>query len=111
MAQSFKASSLKGGYGRNAGKRWRAGDVAELRALVNRGLPVRTIGLKLGRPDSAIRAKAGALGLSVAEDAGFRGDMARPAHRPAPRSSLHGPASECSQPAPVSRPRQLELFG
>jgi len=54
------------GYSRNAGKRWRGSDVAELRALARKGAPLRLISLKLGRPDSAIRAKANALGLTVA---------------------------------------------
>lgn len=107
MAQSFKASSLKGGYGRNAGKRWRAGDVAELRQLVNRGAALSTISLKLGRPHSAIRSKASALGLCVPEEAGIRRDEARPVRRPA----SHGAIGERRQPAVSSRPRQLELFG
>lgn len=107
MAQSFKASSLKGGYGRNAGRRWRAGDVAELRQLINRGLPLRTISLKLGRPDSAIRAKAGALGLHLSEEAGRpAGDRRRAVSRPVSPGGLRDRREPAS-----ARPRQLELFG
>lgn len=100
---TFRASSLKGGYGRNAGRRWRAGDVAELRALINRGAPLRTISLKLGRPDSAIRSKASALGLPVEagepEAASARPARSRPVQRePEAHSCRNGP-------------RQLELFG
>lgn len=92
------------GYGRNAGRRWRGGDVAELRRLVNRDVPLRAISLKLGRPEPAIRAKAGEIGLSVRSDA--------PAQRPLP---LKRPTAETAQlPAPRSmRGRdggQLELF-
>ncbi|TGY88994.1 hypothetical protein E5163_07630 [Marinicauda algicola] len=98
---TYKASHLSGGYGRNAGKRWRPGELAELRALVNRGAPVRKISLKLGRPVSAIRSKASALGLSVAADE----DQAPP--RPAPPRP-----HTFSRPHPApSCPRQLELFG
>ena len=101
---SFRASNLRSGYGRNAGKRWRAGDIAELRALVNRGASLRTISLKLGRPDSAIRSKANAIGLSVEADA--------PAPAPAPERAArpHAPAPH-REPVRRSGSRQLELFG
>lgn len=85
------------GYARNAGKRWRGSDVADLKRMVNRSMPLRVISLKLGRPYSAIKAKAGALGLEV--------DDAQP--------SLPLP----SRPSETLRPRrepsrgeQLELF-
>ncbi len=53
------------GYSRNAGTRWRGEDLARLRTLAREGAPVRLISLRLGRPDSAIRAKAGELGLTL----------------------------------------------
>lgn len=53
------------GYSRNAGRRWRGEDLARLRTLAREGAPVRLISLRLGRPDSAIRAKAGELGLTL----------------------------------------------
>ena len=53
------------GYTRNAGKRWRHEDLAQLRLLARKGAPLRLIGLKLGRPDAAIRSKASDLGLSI----------------------------------------------
>lgn len=53
------------GYSRNAGTRWRGEDLARLRTLARDGAPVRLISLRLGRPDSAIRAKAGELGLTL----------------------------------------------
>ncbi|WBQ10284.1 hypothetical protein L2D01_00595 [Hyphomonadaceae bacterium ML37] len=53
------------GYARNAGTRWRGEDLARLRTLARDGAPVRLISLRLGRPDSAIRAKASELGLTL----------------------------------------------
>lgn len=97
---SFRASNLRGGYGRNAGKRWRAGDIAELRMLVNRGASLRTISLKLGRPDSAIRSKANAIGLSIEADETAPERPPQP-HAPAPRR----------EPVRERGVRQLELFG
>jgi len=101
MAQHFKASSLKGGYSRNAGRRWRAGDVAELRQLVRRGTPLPVISLKLGRPESAIRAKAGGLGLSVA-------DAGEGAVREIEPRTFVPPREPHMRPREM---RQLELFG
>lgn len=97
---AFKASNLKSGYGRNAGKRWRGDDVLALRRLVNRGAPLRTISLKLGRPDSAIRSKAQAIGLSIEPEDGApaRRENSEPRHAPA---RAHRTAVQ----------RQLELFG
>lgn len=92
------------GYGRNAGKRWRGGDVAELRRLVNRDVPLRAISLKLGRPEPAVRAKANEIGLRVRNDA--------PVQRPLP---FKRPEPERIRP-PAERGirgrdgRQLELF-
>ncbi len=53
------------GYSRNAGTRWRGEDLARLRTLARDGAPVRLISLRLGRPDSAVRAKAAELGLTL----------------------------------------------
>ena len=65
---TFKASSLKSGYRRNAGKRWRGDDLKRLRRLVNTGAPLGAISLQLGRPGSAIRAKAAEIGLRIEMD-------------------------------------------
>jgi hypothetical protein len=92
------------GYTRNAGKRWRREDVAQLRALVRKGAPLRLIGLKLGRPDAAIRAKASELGLSV--------KAGEPVIAPPPSRTLSRRKSALT---PAARPvdidlRQLDLF-
>lgn len=107
-------ASKTDGYARNAGKRWRRDDVAALRDMVRRGAPLRLISLRLGRPDSAIRAKAGELGLSVSQ-----GDavVAPPPARTLSRTIGRGPgqrsesASYGSARAPQRGDRQLELFG
>ena len=93
------------GYGRNAGKRWRGGDVAELRRLVNRDVPLRAISLKLGRPEPAIRAKAGEIGLRIREDAPAQPRL--PLKRPAPERIGSMPAARAAggRDGP-----QLELF-
>lgn len=92
------------GYTRNAGKRWRREDLAQLRTLVRKGAPLRLISLRLGRPDAAIRAKAGDLGLRVASG--------EPVIAPPPARTL---ARRTPAPGPVMRPvdidlRQLDLF-
>ena len=102
MAQHFKASSLKGGYSRNAGRKWRAGDVCELRQLVRRGTPLRVMSLKLGRPESAIRTKAGGLGLSLPDES--EGAV----RHSGTRSSLPVRDTPAMAPRAVC---QLELFG
>jgi hypothetical protein len=43
---------------RNAGKTWTAGEVRSLTELAADNTPTRVIGLKLGRTEDAIRAKA-----------------------------------------------------
>jgi len=43
---------------RNSGKPWTASDVRQLKTLVKENTPTRVIGLKLGRPPTAIYAKA-----------------------------------------------------
>lgn len=104
MKYASKIRSSGGGYARNAGKRWRFEDERELRELARRGIPLQRISLKLGRPEGAIRAKAGALHLDLVE-APEGVPVARPSLQP--RKLQVGPASI----APFSREaRQLELF-
>lgn len=96
---SLNAACTKG-YDRNAGKRWRYEDVAELKRLAKQGAAIRLISLKLGRPDSAIRTKARELNLELREEPRVRA--------PKPRRTL---ARARPAPAPrIERPRQLELF-
>lgn len=45
-------------YIRNAGKAWTKPEVAELKELAKDNTPTRVIGLKLGRSEDAVRAKA-----------------------------------------------------
>lgn len=45
-------------YTRNAGKSWTSTQVKQLRTLAKENTPTRVIGLKLGRTDTAVRAKA-----------------------------------------------------
>lgn len=52
-------------YDRNTGDPWSADDIATLRKLVRENTPTRVIGLKLGRTEAAIYAKAKLLGLSL----------------------------------------------
>lgn len=96
-------ASKSDGYGRNAGKRWRREDVAMLRDLVRRGAPLRLISLRLGRPDSAVRSKAGDLGLAVSQGETV---VAPPPARTLSRNRMRGPIAE-----PRMDARQLELFG
>lgn len=49
----------------NTGKRWTKEDVAQLRRLVRGNTPTRVIGLKLGRTEGGVRAKARELGISL----------------------------------------------
>lgn len=104
MSYASKLKASAGGYARNAGRRWRYEDEQELRALARRGVPVQRISLRLGRPEGAIRAKASALHLELAE-APASVPVARPALKP--RKLQRGQASI----APFAREaRQLELF-
>jgi len=97
MAYAVKSA----GYTRNAGKRWRGDDVRALRSWLNKGASVRLISLKLGRPDSAIRAKARALGFQLPETPTF---VAPPPKRTLTRSK--------SLPVIQGVPsRQADLFG
>lgn len=50
---------------RNAGKPWAASDERALRDLARGNTPTRVIGLKLGRTEDAVRAKASALNVSL----------------------------------------------
>jgi len=45
-------------YIRNAGKAWTTAEVAQLKVLAKGNTPTRVIGLKLGRPEAGVRAKA-----------------------------------------------------
>ena len=50
---------------RNTGKAWTPSDVQTLRQLARENTPTRVIGLKLGRTESSVRAKAADLKLSL----------------------------------------------
>ncbi len=50
---------------RNSGKRWSSADKAKLRQLARENTPTRVAGLKLGRSEHAVRAKASELGISL----------------------------------------------
>jgi len=52
-------------YIRNAGKTWTPNQVSELRQLARQNTPTRVIGLKLGRPEGAVYAKASEKGISL----------------------------------------------
>lgn len=50
---------------RNVGKHWTPSDVDQLRRLANQNTPTRVIGLKLGRPASAVYTRASHEGISL----------------------------------------------
>lgn len=50
---------------RNSGKAWRPSEVKELKTLARENTPTRVIGLKLGRPEGGVRAKASEKGISL----------------------------------------------
>jgi hypothetical protein len=50
---------------RNAGKPWVAADEQTLRRLAKENTPTRVIGLKLGRTEDAVRAKASDIQISL----------------------------------------------
>jgi hypothetical protein len=52
-------------YIRNTGKPWTSTQVKQLRQLASQDTPTRVIGLKLGRTESAVRAKASKKGVSL----------------------------------------------
>ena len=99
MAYATKSA----GYARNAGKRWRGEDVKLLKALARQGAALRLISLKLGRPDSAIRAKATLLGLTLKSPA--------PVVAPPPSRTLSRLRTPAQRPDFESLTRQPDLFG
>jgi len=52
-------------YNRNTGKEWTPKDVSQLRQLANQNTPTRVIGLKLGRTENAVYAKASDKNISL----------------------------------------------
>jgi hypothetical protein len=50
---------------RNAGNRWSRSEVQRLRQLARQNTPTRVIGLKLGRSEDAVRAKASRENISL----------------------------------------------
>lgn len=50
---------------RNAGKNWSESDIRKLEQLINGNTPTRVIGIKLGRTEDAVYAKASDLKLSL----------------------------------------------
>jgi hypothetical protein len=50
---------------RNTGKPWTSQDVFQLRGLATNNTPTRVIGIKLGRTEAAIYAKASEKGISL----------------------------------------------
>ena len=52
-------------YTRNAGKPWTSSQVSTLRQLARMNTPTRVIGLKLGRPEGGVYAKASEKGISL----------------------------------------------
>lgn len=104
MSYASKIKASGGGYARNAGKRWRYEDERELRALAQRGVPLKRISLILGRPEGAIRTKAAALHLELVET-----PDTLPVNRPAlkARKLKTGPVTIAPFNAEA---RQLELF-
>jgi hypothetical protein len=50
---------------RNAGKQWSKSEVRDLRTLAKGNTPTRVIGVKLGRPEGGVRAKASEQGISL----------------------------------------------
>lgn len=52
-------------YIRNASKHWTPREEKQLSQLAKQNTPTRVIGLKLGRPENGVRAKAGDLGVSL----------------------------------------------
>jgi len=52
-------------YDRNSGKQWTSVEVSKLRSLAKGNTPTRVIGLKLGRPEGGVRAKASEHNISL----------------------------------------------
>ena len=49
----------------NHGKQWTPADVAQLKQLAKENTPTRVIGLKMGRSEDSVRAKAGEKSVSL----------------------------------------------
>jgi ABC-type Zn uptake system ZnuABC Zn-binding protein ZnuA len=49
----------------NHGKQWSPADVSQLKQLVKQNTPTRVIGLKMGRTEDAVRAKASETDVSL----------------------------------------------
>lgn len=56
---------MKPNYIRNSGKEWTLKEVLQLRELARENTPTRVIGLKMGRPEGGVRAKASEEGISL----------------------------------------------
>ena len=52
-------------YTANKGKHWTPAEVKQMRELARENTPTRVIGLKLGRPEAGVRAKASEKGISL----------------------------------------------
>lgn len=50
---------------RNSGKHWTPSEVSQLHHLAQQNTPTRVISLKLGHPESGVRAKAAGEGISL----------------------------------------------
>jgi hypothetical protein len=50
---------------RNAGKQWSKSEVQQLKTLAKGNTPTRVIGVKLGRPEGGVRAKASEKRISL----------------------------------------------
>lgn len=63
--RAARADGSMAKYDRNAGKRWTRADEAKLEQLARENTPTRVIGLKLGRTEAGVRAKAQDFGVSL----------------------------------------------
>ena len=50
---------------KNSGKTWGKSDIQQLKALAKENTPTRVIGLKLGRTENAVQAKASEQNISL----------------------------------------------
>jgi hypothetical protein len=50
---------------KNRGKQWTPSEVKELKKLAKENTPTRVIGLKMGRPEGGVRAKASEKKISL----------------------------------------------
>jgi hypothetical protein len=64
--RSFVTANLRGLYP-SARKTWSAKDVRQLREFAAQGISVRSIAARLRKTQSAIRNKAGMLGISISQ--------------------------------------------